>query len=94
MQISKQKKDKILDQILAYLYSIAPKAVFTVEIAKEMARDEEFTKKLLLFLKEKKLVFEVKKNPKGKEYLKRSRWRLSDLAYNSYKSKQQTIVLE
>lgn len=88
MKISEEKKEKIYEQILAFLYSISPKAVFTLNIAKELARDEEFIKSLLLNLKKKDLVIEVKKNPKGFPYLKRSRWKLSDSAYQAYKKHQ------
>ena len=88
MKISYEKRDKISEQILAHLYSISPKPVFTYNIAKEMARDEEFVKKLLIDLKEKNLVIEVKKNPKGTTYLKRSRWKLTDAVYDSYKKHQ------
>ena len=44
--ISNQKKEKISEQILLHLYSIFPKQIFTSEIAEELARDEEFIKKL------------------------------------------------
>jgi len=88
MNISKEKKDKISEQILAHLYSIAPKPSFTKHIAFELARDEEFIKTLLKDLKNKRLVIEIKKNSKGLPYLRRSRWRLSDAAYNSYKKAQ------
>ncbi len=88
MKISFKKKEKILEQILYYLYSVSPRPVFTVNVAQEIARDEEFIKKLLLELKSKKLVLELKKNPKGIPYKKRSRWRLSEAAYNLYKDKQ------
>ena len=86
MKISNQKKEKISEQILAFLYSISPRPIFTSHIAKEIARDEEFTKGLLLNLRSKKVIVEVKKNPKGTIYLRRSRWRLSEIAYNIYKS--------
>ena len=85
MKISKEKREKISEQILAYLYSINPKPAFTAHIAREMARDEEFMKDLLMNLKEKKLVTEIKKNPKGVQYLRRSRWKLSDKVYQAYK---------
>lgn len=88
MEISKEKKDKISEQILFLLYSITPKTLFTSHIAKEIARDEEFVKKLLIDLKNKKLVKEIKKNSKGIGYIRRSRWKLSDAAYNIYKNHQ------
>lgn len=85
MKISDKKKDKISEQVLAFLYSISPRPEFTVHIAREIARDEEFVKAILLELKKKNLVTEIKKNPDGKEYLKRSRWKLTDPAYSAYK---------
>ncbi len=88
MEISKQKKEKISEQILAYLYSINLKPVFTTQIAQEIIRDEEFVKRLLLNLKEKGFVTEIKKNPKGISYIRRSRWKLSDKAYEAYKLSQ------
>jgi predicted transcriptional regulator with HTH domain len=88
MKISIEKKEKISEQILAYLYSINPRPTFTVNIARDIIRDEEFTKKLLLDLKKKGFVIEIKKNPQGVSYSKRSRWRLSDKVYELYNQKQ------
>lgn len=88
MNISNQKKEKIFEQILAHLYSITPKPAFTAHIAKEIARDEEFVKKLLLELKGRGLLVEIKKNLEGKEYKKRSRWKLGEKTYLLYKQKQ------
>ena len=88
MKISHQKREKISEQILAHLYSINPKPAFTAHVARELARDEEFIKNLLLELKKKKLVTEIKKNPKGIDYIRRSRWKLSDKAYEIYKQNQ------
>ncbi len=90
MKISEQKKEKIYEQILALLYSVSPKPLFTLNIAQEIARDEEFVKSLLLSLKRKNLIVEIKKNPKGLPYAKRSRWKLTDNTYQAYK-KQQNI---
>ena len=88
MKISEKKREKISEQILAYLYSVNPKPIFTLHIAQEIARDEEFVKKLLIELKKKNFVIEIKKNPKGIPYTKRSRWKLSEKVYEIYKSKQ------
>jgi DNA-binding IscR family transcriptional regulator len=85
MKISEEKQKKISEQILAFLYSNMPKPMFTAHIAREIIRDEEFVKKLLLNLRKEGLVNEVKKNSSGKEYLKRLRWKLSDKAYEAYK---------
>ncbi len=87
MKISKEKKEKISEQILALLFSSSPKLLFTFNIAREIARDEEFVKQLLLGLKQKGFVVEVKKNPEGVSYKRRARWRLSDQAYKVYKSR-------
>ncbi|MDP3987469.1 MAG: hypothetical protein Q8P81_04560 [Nanoarchaeota archaeon] len=89
MKISEEKKEKISEHILALLYSHSPSSLFTSVIAKEVARDEEFIKKVLLDLKSKSLVIEIKKNPYGKKYLKRSRWNLSDAAYEAYTKTQE-----
>ena len=94
MKISNQKKDKIYEQILAHLYSVSPKALFTMNIAKEIARDEEFIKTLLIDLRKKGLIIEIKKSPEGVSYLKRSRWTLSDNAYQAYKKHQQETPKE
>jgi len=88
MKISNQKKEKISEQILALLYSLAPKAIYTAHIAQEIARDEEFVKVLLIDLRKKGLIVEIKKNPDGKAYSRRIRWRISDRAYTIYKQKQ------
>lgn len=89
MKISDLNKQKISEQILAYLYSVNPKAVFTVQVAQELARDEEFIKQLLINLKKKGLVIGIKKNSKGILYVRRTRWKLSDKTYIAYKSSQQ-----
>jgi len=86
MKISEEKKNKIYEQIMAFLYSITPKSSFTSHIAKEIARDEEFTKSLLTDLQKKKIVVEINKNQQGINYLKRSRWKLSDETYMAYKN--------
>ncbi len=90
MKISEKKREKISEQILAFLYSISPRSVLTYHIAQEIARDEEFVKKLLLNLKSKNLIIEIKKNPKGVFYTRRSRWKLGDAAYKAYKQNQHT----
>ena len=86
MKISEPKIEKISEQILSLLYSINPRPLFTAHIAREIARDEGFVKQILLNLKSKNLVKEIKKNPKGIVYLRRSRWKLSDAAYQAYQN--------
>jgi len=83
-RISDEKIEKISEQILFYLYGVFPKLVFTVDIARELARDEEFVKRLLLGLEEKGLVVRIGKNSKGEVYLERIRWRISNRVYEIY----------
>lgn len=95
--ISKPKKDKIAEQILHYLFTISPESVFTVSIAKEIARDEEFTKSLLKELQIKNLIVSINKNSQGKDYSRRIRWRLSNQAYeiyNKYQAHPQSLPIQ
>ena len=87
-RISSQKIEKISEQILSYLFKTFPKQIFTSEIAQELARDEEFTKKLLLQLEKKKLIIKINKNSQGFEYSRRLRWRISNKTYEIYKKHQ------
>jgi predicted transcriptional regulator with HTH domain len=87
-KISEQKIEKISEQILSHLFQIFPKQVFTSDIAKEIARDEEFTKELLKELEKKELVVKISKNSQGFQYLRRLRWRISNKAHNIYKKYQ------
>lgn len=84
MRISKIKRDKIAEQVLSFLYHSFPSQKFTAEIAGELARDEEFIKNLMFELKDKNLVSSIKKNEKGKEFVRRIRWQLSPKAYQAY----------
>jgi len=88
MKISDKKREKILSQIVDFLFLSFPEPKFTSIISQEIARDEEFIKKLLIDLKNKKLIKEVKKSPKGIDYLRRSRWKLSNETYSIYKKRQ------
>ena len=87
-KISEQKIEKISEQILSHLYSIFPKQIFTSDVARELARDEEFTKFLLKELEKKELVIKINKNSSGYEYSRRLRWRISNKAYDIYKKLQ------
>lgn len=82
--ISKEKKEKIQEQILFYLFNIFPRQVFTSDISKEVARDEEFIKNLLLDMESKKLIIKITKNPHGIRYERRLRWRLSNETHSIY----------
>lgn len=87
-RLSNQKKERIKEQILLFLFSSFPKQFFTSDIAREIARDEEYIKKLLLELESKDLVVKINRNPEGILYEKRLRWRISNKAYSVYNSLQ------
>ncbi len=89
MKISKEKQEKIKENILFFLFNNSPKSFFTSEIAKETARDEEFIKVLLEEMLKQNLVVAIRKNPKGKQYEKRARWRISQKIYETYKKLQE-----
>lgn len=91
MRLSDNKKNKIAEQILSLLYLQSPKALFTSHVAKELARDEEFIKQILLDLEKKNILLRIGKNSNGINYIKRIRWRLSPGVYNIYKQKQGTL---
>ena len=88
-KISKEKIDQIKSNILATLFENFPKQLFTSQISKLEARDEEFIKRLLLELQEKGLVNPIKKNNKGHSFLRRIKWQLSSKAYEAYHQKVQ-----
>jgi hypothetical protein len=88
MRLSEIKKNKIIEQILSYLYNTFPNEPYTAEIAREIARDEEFVKRILLELKDKGFIVSIKKNSNGVAFSRRLRWRLSNKVYDIYKSKQ------
>ncbi len=85
-RISKNKRSKISEQIMAYLYNVSPEAVFTSKISEEIVRDEEFTKSLLEDLEKNKLVTKIKKSQNGNDYARWIRWRISTPAFEAYKN--------
>jgi predicted transcriptional regulator with HTH domain len=88
VKISEEKRDRIKSNILAHLYEHFPRALFTAEISKLEARDEEFTKTLLKELWDKNLVIPIRKNSHGVTFSRRIKWRLSNKAYEAYKQHQ------
>jgi hypothetical protein len=88
MKLSQTKKDKISEQILSLLYASFPGQPFTAEVAREVARDEEFTKRLLFDLAEKGLVIPVRNSSSGEVFIRRLKWRLSQKVYDVYRSKE------
>ncbi|MCX6741751.1 MAG: hypothetical protein NTX24_01070 [Candidatus Pacearchaeota archaeon] len=87
-RISKSKQDKIKEAILLLLFQNSPKPLFTAQISQELARDEEYVKKLLLEMETGSMILSVKKNPEGIDYKRRLRWNLSEKVYSVYKAAQ------
>ena len=85
VKISADNKEKIKEHILSLLYHNSPNALFGAEIAREIIRDEEFSKNLLLELEKQKLVTSVNINNKGISYVRRLKWRLTNNAFRAYK---------
>ncbi|MBS3074567.1 hypothetical protein J4447_03895 [Candidatus Pacearchaeota archaeon] len=86
-KLSKEKRERIMSNILSLLYNIFPQSLFTAKISEEEARDEEFTKGLLIELEKRGLVKAIRKNPHGSPYSRRIRWTLSPRVYKIYKDK-------
>lgn len=82
--ISQAKIKKIKEGILTLLFEKMPSVLFTSNIASELARDEEFIKKILFELEKDGLVKRVNTN-----FLRKIKWTLSDKAYLAYKSLQE-----
>ena len=74
VKLSSKTLNLLKDDIISILYENNLKPLLTKEIASELRRDKEFTKTLLNELKQQDILAEVKKNNKGKDYIKRSRW--------------------
>ena len=87
LDIQKAENEVIDEQPVEDSLRIA-KQLFTSDVAKELARDEEFIKQLLKELEKKELVVKIDKNPQGFQYSRRLRWRISNKAYEIYKKHQ------
>lgn len=75
-RISKNRFHKIAEQVLGVLYDAFPVPLSTRKVAEEIARDNEFTLKVLLFLDQQKLVSKVDQGKLGP--LERTvRWKIS-----------------
>lgn len=90
MKISQTKKDRIIEQILSFLYHSFPNQPFTAEIAREIARDEEFIKNILFDIRAKGLVLPIRKNSKGEIFSRRLKWRLTNKVYDIYSQKNKS----
>ena len=87
MRISKEKRDRISEQILSFFYNSFPKQPFTAEISREIARDEEFIKKLLFELKDRGLIVSIRQNKNKEPFSRKIKWKLSNKVYEVYNSR-------
>ena len=86
VKLSSKTINLLKDDIISILYEAQLKPLLTIEIANELRRDKEFTKRLLLELKEKGILTEIKKNNKGKDYIKRSKWLIKPEVINKFQN--------
>jgi len=86
VKLSKKTIKFLKDDIVSILYDQPLKPLFTNEIATELRRDNEFTKKLLLELKKEGLVEPLKKNNQGQPYIARTKWRIPQKVLKAYKN--------
>ncbi|MEM2478814.1 MAG: hypothetical protein QXJ92_01270 [Candidatus Pacearchaeota archaeon] len=78
-KISQEKITKIKEAIISLLFEKFPHSLFTAEIARELARDEEFIKALLLELEKAAIV------KRSSNFTRKIKWTLSEKAYFAYK---------
>ena len=74
------------DDIISILYENNLNPLLTIEISNELRRDKEFTRRLLNELKEQGIITEIKKNNKGKNYIKRSKWAINKEVLNKFQN--------
>lgn len=86
-KISGKLFERVSELVLETLFANYPQPLFTSQTAFQIGRDEEFTKKVLEFLEEKKLVERISKTREGKEYALRTKWRLAPQVYAHYSKK-------
>lgn len=86
VRLSTKTIQLLKDDIISILYDQPLRPMFTNQIANELRRDNEFTKKLLLILKKEGLVEPINKNHKGQEYLTHTKWRIPPKVLKAYKA--------
>ncbi len=84
VRLSSRTINLLKDDIISIIYENQLKPLLSIEIANELRRDKEFTKRLLFELKKQGILEEIKKNNKGKDYIKRSRWAIKKEVISKY----------
>ena len=82
-RISEKVFRKIAENALVILYEAYPLAMSTSKIADELARDNEFTLKIMKYLQSKGLVTRLKEGRNG-VYVSWSKWKMTQAAYKKY----------
>ncbi len=82
-RISEKAFRKIAENALVVLYEQYPAAMSTAKIADELARDNEFTLRVMDFLKGKSLVIRLAEGRHG-AYSSWNKWKMSPAAYKKY----------
>jgi len=72
---------------MSILYDNPLKPRFTNEIALELRRDNEFSKRLLLEMERDGYVERLKKDNNGKQFIRRIKWKIPDKIVKIYDNK-------
>ncbi|MCD4666297.1 hypothetical protein K8R47_00620 [archaeon] len=78
-KLSKEKEDRIKEEVLRIIYENSPNKIYTNFIADELARDDEFVLRLLQDLHKNGFVNKLQKG-------RRKMWGLPDHVFNQYKN--------
>jgi hypothetical protein len=81
-RISKEKQDRIKEDILREMFENYPEFEYTESVAEKIIRDNEFTLKLLKEMKRKNLINEIRESSGRK--IKR-KWQMKKEVYYAYK---------
>lgn len=91
VKLSQNTINLLKDDIVNILYENSLKPLFTNEVAFIMRRDNEFTKKLLMELKNLGIVEEIKFNTRKRNYLLRKKWRISNNVLKKYEEMNNVV---
>jgi hypothetical protein len=83
-RVSQKSFQKVAEQALGILFERYPESLSTNAIAKELGRDNEFAKKVMDFLHEKRYVALSRVSKSGKAFSTRKCWRLSTETHMKY----------
>jgi predicted transcriptional regulator len=83
-KLSQKTFDRVCENILSVLYERYPIPVSALELSEELARDNEFVSRVLVYLQGRKLVERVETGKSGEPYEKWVKWKLSKNVKNSY----------